>query len=151
MEIRQAKVSDIREIQPLINSYAEEDRMLPRSLSEMYEHVRDFFVADDGGRVMGCGALNVCWEDLAEIKAVAVSREAGGAGVGTSIVKACLEEAVRLGIERVFVLTYIPEYFARFGFGEVPRDDLPHKIWAECIKCPKFPECGEVPMVKVLR
>ena len=148
MLIRPAKVSDVREIQRLVNSYAEEEKMLPRSLSETYDHVRDFFVAEgDGGAFAGCGALTVAWEDLAEIRSVAVARDATGGGLGTAIIRACLEEAERLEIARVFVLTYIPEYFGRFGFHVVGREELPHKIWAECIKCPKFPECGEIPMV----
>ena len=148
MRVRPAKVSDIRDMQRLVNSYAEEEKMLPRSLSEMYERVRDFFVAEDEqGEPVGCGALTVSWEDLAEVRSVAVTRGAAGKGVGTAIVRACLEEAGRLEIARVFVLTYLPGYFGRFGFREVGRDELPHKIWAECIKCPKFPECGEVPMV----
>jgi len=94
-----------------------------------------------------CGALTVSWEDLGEIRSVAVARDRAGEGLGSAVVKACLDEARRLEIARVFVLTYIPKYFGRFGFREVGRDELPHKIWAECIKCPKFPECGEVPMV----
>jgi len=148
VQIRPAKMNDVREMQRLVNSYAEQDKMLARSLSEMYEHVRDFFVAeDDAGGLAACGALTVSWEDLGEIRSVAVARGEIGKGLGTGIIRACLDEARRLEIARVFVLTYIAGYFERFGFREVGRDELPHKIWADCIKCPKFPECGEVPMV----
>ena len=148
MQVRPAKMKDVRRMQRLVNSYAEEEKMLARSLSEMYEHVRDFFVVEDaGGGLAGCGALTVSWEDLGEIRSVAVARGEIGNGLGSEIVRACLDEARRLEIVRVFVLTYIPGYFGRFGFHEVGREELPHKIWAECIKCPKFPECGEVPMV----
>jgi len=148
VQIRPAKMSDVREMQRLVNSYAEQDKMLARSLSEMYEHVRDFFVAeDDAGGLAACGAITVSWEDLGEVRSLAVAQREFGKGLGTGIVRACLDEARRLEIARVFVLTYIPGYFERFGFREVGREELPHKIWADCIKCPKFPECGEVPMV----
>jgi len=147
VEIRQAGLDDVREMQRLINSYAEEGRMLARSLGELYENVRDHFVAVEDGRVVGCAALAIVWDDLAEVKSLAVDRDLSGRGVGSRLVEACIAEARSMGVERIFVLTYVPQFFRRFGFAEVDRNQLPHKIWAECIKCPKFPECGEVPMV----
>jgi len=140
-------VGDVPAMQRLINYFAERNEMLPRSLSELYENVRDHVVAEVDGEVVGCCALHVTWSDLAEIKSLAVQEEQRGIGLGKRLVNACLEEGKSLGIPRVFVLTYIPDYFRRFGFRQVEKAELPQKVWSECIRCPKFPDCGEVGML----
>lgn len=146
--IRKARVQDIRQIQALINSFAKKDLMLPRSLNELYEDLRDFWVYEEKGRVIGCAALHVCWDDLAEVKAVAVARDRQGRGVGRKLVETCIDEARELGARRLFVLTYRPDYFKRFGFKRISHSSLPHKIWAECINCPKFPDCDETALIR---
>jgi amino-acid N-acetyltransferase len=145
-QIRRALATDVPEIQRLINSFADRDQMLPRSLNELYENLRDYFVVEDQRDVVGCCALHVTWADLCEVKGLAVREDHWGHGLGRQLVERCIEDARRLGLPRVFVLTYIPEYFERFGFQNVDKADLPQKVWAECIRCPKFPDCGEVSM-----
>jgi amino-acid N-acetyltransferase len=148
--IRKAQIKDIKPIQKLINGFAKKDLMLPRSLNELYENLRDFWVAEDKGRVAGCCALHVSWEDLSEIKSLAVAKNRQNKGIGTQLVLTCLSEARKLGAKKVFVLTYKPQYFKNFGFKKVRHIDLPHKIWAECINCCKFPNCQEVALLKKL-
>jgi len=146
--LRHAVLSDVPAIQKLVNNFAARGEMLPRSLSELFENIRDYYVAEnDGGEVVGCAALHVTWGDLAEVKSVAVREDHRGDGLGAALVSACLADARALGAPRLFVLTYIPDYFARFGFQQVEKADLPQKVWSECIRCPKFPDCGEVGMV----
>ncbi len=141
--LRKAKVSDARDIYKLINEYAKENILLPRSLSSIYDNIRDFWVWEEEGNVVACGALHIVWEDLAEIKSFAVDRKYQGRGIGEEIVRACLKEAKELGIKRVFALTYIKEYFFKYGFYEIPKEILPHKVWGECMMCVKFPNCDE--------
>lgn len=145
--IRKAKASDALRIQDLINTYAKEGLLLPRALGEIYDNIRDFFVYEEDGRIQGVCALHVCWEDLAELRSLAVQKESRGKGVGEALIKAALKEASELGIKRVFLLTYIPAYFKRFGFGIVPKEILPQKIWGDCLKCVKFPNCDEIAMM----
>ena len=148
--IRKAFVSDIGDIHRLLTHYAEEGLLLPRALSELYDHLRDFYVLEedhDGGGVIGACALGICWEDLAEIRSLAVSEDQQGNRFGTRLVKACLDEARGLGLKRIFTLTYIPEFFSRMGFIEVEKSELPHKVWADCLKCAKFPNCDETAMI----
>ncbi|MHC4479520.1 MAG: N-acetyltransferase [Planctomycetota bacterium] len=148
--IEKAGINDPRDILALVNHYADRQLMLPRSLNEMYDQLRDFLVCREDGRVLGCAALHVSWEGLGELRSLAVAEEAQGRGVGTALVEACLEEARQLGMQRVFVLTYAPEFFRRFGFVDHPKEGLPHKIWADCLNCPKFPDCDEVALTKDL-
>jgi amino-acid N-acetyltransferase len=146
--IRKAKIQDIKAIQTLINSFAEKKLMLPRSLNELYENLRDFWVFVDGKKIVGCAALHISWDDLAEIKSLAVSENWQGKGIGKELISVCLKEARELGSKKVFVLTYRMKYFNRLGFKRVKHDDLPHKVWAECINCPKFPNCQEIALIK---
>jgi len=134
-------------MQRLINTFADRNEMLPRSLSEIYENIRDYLVVDSHGEIVGCCALHVTWSDLAEVKSLAVREDQRRSGLGSKLVTACLDDARGIGIPRLFVLTYIPGYFSRFGFREVEKAELPQKVWSECIRCPKFPDCGEVGMV----
>jgi amino-acid N-acetyltransferase len=145
--IRKANVLDPKCIMDLVNRFASRELMLPLPLSETYDALRDFYVFEQDGRIVGCAALHVSWEGLGEVRSVAVAEEAQGSGVGTALVRACIEEARQLGMDRVFVLTYAPEFFSRFGFRRYPKEKLPHKIWTDCLKCPKFPNCDEVAML----
>ena len=148
--IRKAKVKDIKEMQVLINLFAKKDLMLPRSLNELYESIRDFWVAEEGNKIIGCAALHISWEDLAEIKSLAVAENKQNKGLGKSLIDTCLAEAKGLGAKRVFVLTYKYDFFKSLGFKKVKNETLPHKIWAECINCCKFPNCEEIAMLKQL-
>src|SRR3989338_7050274 len=148
--MRKAKIEDIKKIQNLINYFAQQDLMLPRSLNELYENIRDFWVCLADKKVVGCAALRVSWEDLAEIKSLAVHKEKQSQGIGRKLVESCIDEAKVLGAKRIFVLTYQPDYFKKFGFKIIKNSALPHKICAECINCCKFPNCQEIAMVKKL-
>lgn len=147
VQIRKARVDDVPRIQKLIHIFADRGEMLHRSLNELYETMRDFTVVEENGRIVACAAIHVTWDDLAELKSVAVAPEAQGKGYGKLVVSRCLEEARELGLRRVFALTYKPEFFARFGFQIIDRNMLPHKVWGECIKCHKFPNCNETAMM----
>jgi len=146
--VRRARVSDAGEIQRLITIFAERDEMLHRPLGEIYENIRDFYVAEDeSGRLLACGGLHVCWSHLAEIKSLAVDEAHQGQGLGKRIVQACLDEGRELGLKTIFALTYRPEFFCKLAFRVVDKATLPHKVWNECIRCPKFPACGEIAVV----
>jgi len=131
----------------LINYFAGKSEMLARPLSELYENVRDYFVVRQGERVIACAALHVSWSDLAEIKSVAVAEDTQDQGVGAQLVEACLREARELGIPTVFCLTYKPAFFEKFAFSQVDKMELPGKVWTECYRCPKFPNCDEVALI----
>lgn len=146
MGIRKAKVSDVKEIQKLIEQSAKKGEMLPRSLSELYDNLRDFYVYfnEEHGNIIGTCAMHICWEDLAEIRSLVVREDFQRQGIGTKLIEACLSEAITLGLYRIFALTYKPNFFLKFGFKIVDKTLLPHKIWADCLKCVKFPECDEI-------
>ncbi len=141
--IRKAKMEDVPVIHELVNYYASRGEMLARSRSEIYEGLRDFFVAEEEGQILGCAALHINWEDLAEVRSLAVSTAAQKRGIGKKLVEACIQEARDLGVSRVYALTYRPGFFEQLGFGLVPKETLPHKIWGDCLKCPQFPNCDE--------
>ncbi len=145
--LRKAQIRDVKEIQKLLSHFANRGIMLSRSLSELYEAIRDFYVYEESGRLLGTCALHIMWEDLAEIRSVAVAEEVGRQGIGTHLVQACLDEASDLGLKRVFCLTYKPDFFSRFGFRIVDKSELPHKVWRDCINCVKFPDCDEIAMI----
>lgn len=145
--LRKAQIHDVKEIQKLLLHYANRGDMLSRSLSELYEALRDFYIVEEGGQIVGVSALHIVWEDLAEIRSVAVAEETGRKGIGTEVVNACIAEAKQLGLKRLFCLTYKPDFFARFGFRIVDKSQLPHKVWGDCIKCAKFPDCDEIAMI----
>ena len=144
MIAEKARIKDIPAIQKLVNSYANKGEMLPRALSEMYESIRDFFVVREGDEIIACAALHVFWSDLAEVRAVAVVEGKKAQGAGAVLMQACLDEGRELGIDTIFCLTYNPAYFEKFGFNQVDKSELPQKVWGECLRCPKFPDCDEV-------
>ena len=146
--LRPAYISDAEGIRAMVNKYAAQGLMLPRSLSSIYERIRDFRVIVEEGKVLGCAALQVCWADLAEVRTLAVARDLRGKGWGRALVEDCLKEAARLRIPRVFTLSFSPDFFLRLGFTRIEKDDLPQKVWKDCIHCPHFPDCQEVALVR---
>lgn len=142
-DLRKARIGDIPKIHELVNGFATKGEMLPRSRSELYESVRDFFVMERDETIIGCCALHINWEDLAEVRSLAVHKDMRNRGIGRILVNACLEEARQLGIHRVYALTYRTAFFERLGFSRITKDVLPQKVWGDCLKCPKFPECDE--------
>ncbi len=146
--IRKARMSDVKGIHGLIAEYARKGDMLPRSLADIYENLRDYFIfEDDDGELVGSAAIHIMWEDLAEVRSLAVRDGKMRRGIGTQLVESCISEAIVLGIGRVFALTYKPEFFEKLGFHVVDKAELPQKIWTDCLKCSKFPDCDEVALV----
>lgn len=157
--IRDARMEDIKDIYSMLQHFAAKDLLLGRSLSSLYDQLRDFKVFvetaanNEEGKeagpngIVGVSSLHICWENLAEIRSLAVMEPHQGRGVGTALVKASLAEAVTFGISRVFTLTYQPEFFKRLGFRDIDKGELPHKVWSDCIHCPKFPDCNEVALI----
>lgn len=141
--IRPARIPDARIIHQLLLTYAKEGQLLGRSLAAIYDSIRDFYVYEEDGKILGIGALAICWEDLAEVRSLAVVPGQHGKGIGRKIVEKCLEEAKELGLQRVFALTYQPEFFQKLGFTEIDKAQLPQKVWGDCINCVKFPDCDE--------
>ncbi len=150
LEAVKAEIGDAQAIHDLINLYAQRSDMLPRTMGEVYENLRDFYVVHEGGDMLGCVALHIVWSDLAEVKSLAVSETAQSRGLGSILVNATLKEAGNIGLERVFALTYQPTFFERLGFEQADVMTLPRKVWNECYRCPKFPSCNEIALVKEL-
>jgi len=145
--LRKAQMNDIKDIHKLLMDYASKGDMLSRSLSELYECLRDFNVYEEDGRLLGTAALHMVWSDLAEVRSVAVVANSSKKGIGSMLVQACIDEARSLGLKKVFCLTYKPDFFAKLGFKLVDKSELPHKVWSDCLKCPKFPDCDENAMI----
>lgn len=142
--IRKARVSDVPELQRLINQFANRSEMLPRSLNAIYENIRDFVVIETADeRILGCCALHITWGDLAEVRSLAVEPDVQSKGYGRLLIQACLDDAREMGVPKLFALTYVPGFFEKMGFSRVDKGTLPQKIWSDCINCPKFPDCGE--------
>lgn len=147
--IRKATLKDVKHIQSLVNFYAAKDLMIARSLNELYENIRDFWVYTHAGKIIGCAGLHVTgWQDMAEIKSLAVDRARHKKGIGSQLVAQCITEAKALGVKQVFCLTYSPKFFMKLGFAKINKSRLPQKIWVECCNCPKFPDCKEVALIK---
>lgn len=149
MNIRPARVGDVPAIQDLIRTFADRKLMIRRSLGELYESIREFIVAtDDDGKVVGCAALHVFWDDLAELKCLAVAESMQGHGLGRRLVERCWDSARDLEIATVFTLTYVADFFEKCGYHRIEKTELPHKIWNECVRCPLFPNCNEIALVR---
>jgi amino-acid N-acetyltransferase len=146
-KVEKAKIADVPQIHKLINGFADRGQMLARPLSEIYESLRDFVVIRDGENVIACAALHIAWEDLAEIRSVAVAEESQKKGVGARLIAACIKEADELGIKTVFCFTYRPEFFKKQRFVDIDKMELPRKVWTDCFRCPKFPNCDETALV----
>lgn len=145
--LRKALVSDIKVLHSLLLGQAKDGLLLPRPLGDLYRHVREFYVLELDGKVVGCCALAIAWDNIAEVRSLVVAEECRRQNLGARLVEACLSEALALGLGRVFTLTYQVAFFAKMGFREVPKEVLPNKIWADCIHCPKFPDCDETAML----
>ena len=142
--IRKARITDVVEIQKMLRDFAAEGTLLPRSLSELYSTLRDLVVfEDEKGQIAGCCGLHIIWEDLAEIRSLAVLKSHRRRGIGRRLVEACISEAQFLGIYKLFALTYEVEFFGHLGFRLVDKNLFPQKVWADCINCAKFPNCDE--------
>lgn len=148
--LRRATVADIKPIHSYLLAGATDALLLPRSLSELYGRTRDFLVLTDANAtVLGCCALSIVWENMAEIRSLFVDSSLRGKGYGRKLVEACMHEGTAvLGVEQFFTLTYQREFFQSLGFEVVGKEVLPQKVWADCIHCPKFPDCDEIAMVK---
>ena len=149
MIYRKARFDDIESVYGLVHIYAMQGEMLPRSRNTLYENLRDMIVAEDEGAVIGVGALHIMWDRLAEVRMMAIAPEHTRQGIGAEIVRRLLVEGDALGIEKVFTLTYKPDFFRKLGFIRISREELPQKVWKECIDCPKYPNCDEIAMIKV--
>lgn len=147
IKIRKAKVKDVKKIKELLDYFARKNQLLPRSLSDIYENIRDFYVAEEKEELVGCVALHVVWEDLAEIRSLAVKEDRQNLKIGSKLLRAALKEAFQLGIGRVFTLTYIPDFFEKAGFKKIKKSRLPQKIWKDCLNCTHFPNCSEEALV----
>jgi len=150
--IRKATIVDVKIIHELLLEYGKKEELLARPLSQLYDHVRDFSVYEDksNGKIIGCCALQFCWEDLAEIRSLAVHPDHLRGNIGTQLTETALEEAQRFNIAKIFTLTYKPAFFEKFSFVQIDRSELPLKIWSDCIICVKFPDCDEIAMLKEL-
>lgn len=147
---RKATMRDVEHLHSLINEFAGKGLMLPRSRNTLYEALREFTVIEDEGKFVGAGALHIIWDNLAEIRAVAIHPEYQHKGIGQQLILELLNEAVTLEIRQVFALTYQVDFFTKCGFQVVSKEEMPSKVWKECINCPKFPNCDEVAMIKTL-
>ncbi len=148
MTIRRAHMGDVKAIHALLMDCAKQGLLLPRALSHLYRHIRDFYVAElPQGRVVACCALAPTWENLAEICSLVVHDSMRGQGLGRKIVEKCIEDCQQLQINKVFSLTYQEVFFTKLGFSIVDKDVLPQKIWADCVHCPKYPDCDETAVI----
>ncbi|MBI4666445.1 MAG: N-acetyltransferase [Nitrospinae bacterium] len=147
---RPAVIADARKIQSLINGYAEKGLMLPRSLNDLFEAIRQYIIYEENGEVVGVCGLHVAWEDLAEVRGLAVDQAHSGKGIGAQLVTRAIAEAKKLGIPKVFCLTYVPGFFSKLGFTVVEKHEFPHKIWSDCVRCHKFPDCDETGMARLV-
>lgn len=148
--VRPAVVADARSIMTLVNELAIQQVMLPRSPASVIENIRDFVIAEVGGEFAGCGALAITWSDIAEVRSLAVAPAMQKHGIGRVLVDALVDDARRLGIPRLFAFTYVPDFFAKMGFTICQHEDLPHKVFNDCMHCPKFLACDEIAMTRVL-
>lgn len=148
IKIERARLADVDAMKVILDHYADKRELLNRSRMDMYERIRDLLVARLGGEVIGMAALHVLWEDLAEVRSLAVSPEKRSKGVGGLLLEACMRDAKELGIKKVFSLTYRPGFFEGHGFTQIDKSELPHKVWKDCLNCVTFPDCDEVALTR---
>jgi len=151
LKIRKADVSDIIHIQQLIQPFANSNEMLPRPIHDLIEGLRDFFVVEDiKQKIIACAALHITWFDIAEVRSLAISKEYQKMGIGKMLMENLIEDARKFKLKKIFALTYKPDFFKKFDFRIISKDDLPKKVWNDCIKCPKFPNCDEIAVIRDL-
>lgn len=148
--VRPAAIHDVPEIHHLLERYAQQGNLLPRTMNELYRHLRDFFVIEIDGRVAACGALEIFTETLGEVRSLVVVDDHKGQGLGRLLVERIIAEAAALGLKRLMALTYVPAFFHKLGFQTVPKETLPEKVWSVCVKCYKFNHCDEIAVLKEL-
>ena len=144
-------MGDVPKIQKLINGFAAEGKMLPVALNQLYENLRDFWVDEEKDKVIACCRLHITWKDLGEIRSLAVAEKKQHQGIGSFLLKRALKEAKKLNLKKIFALTYAPSFFEKHGFFRISKTRLPHKIWSECLNCPKFPKCDEIALMKEIK
>ena len=147
MKIRQAHMKDVDVMHKLITHYADQGLMLPRNINVLYQTLRDFVIIEEDEEIKGIGSLHILWHDLAEIRSLAIAPNKLHNGLGAKIVAYLLEEARTIGLKKVFTLTYQPVFFEKNGFHIIPKEELPQKIWQECVHCIKFPNCDEIALI----
>jgi amino-acid N-acetyltransferase len=143
--IRKANINDVRSMHAILSHYADKGLLLGRSLSDLYAQLRDFIVVEDDTThdIVGTCSLRICWEDIAEIRSLAIREDFRGSDLGMAMVQICIREAREMGLKKLFVLTYVPAFFEKLNFKPVDKSVLPHKVWGDCIKCVKVPDCDE--------
>ena len=149
--VRAAAIGDVPYIHHLLEVYAAQGNLLPRGMSELYRHLRDFFVVEAGGKVAACGALEIFTENLGEVRSLVVDDEFKGRGFGRQLVERIIEEARVIGLNRLMALTYVAPFFHKLGFKTVAKDTLPEKVWGICVKCYKYNNCDETAVLRELR
>jgi amino-acid N-acetyltransferase len=146
--IRKARIHEVPEIRRFLAEFSQDGGILPRTLADLYGQLRDYYVyRQDQGPLLGIAALHICWAGLGEIRSVAVAMAHQRQGIASRLVETCLAEARAIGLSEIFLLTLVPDFFQRFGFRIVSREDLLPIVWADCVNCVKFPDCDEIPMV----
>lgn len=145
--MRPARITDVPEIQAIINSHAELGKMLFKSFAQLYEHLRDFAVYELDGKVVGCVANTIIWADLTEVRSLAVHRDYIGRGIGRKLVQWCIDDCRKIGVRKLMALTYEQAFFEKLGFVVVEKESLPLKVWTDCVVCPKRDGCDEIAMV----
>jgi amino-acid N-acetyltransferase len=148
IEVRRARLADVPGVADLVGRFAGRGEVLPRSEADVYQSMREWVVAAQSGRIIGCGGLVILWADLAEIRSLVVDPAYRGQGIGRQLVQLLLSQAVELEIPQVIALTRKPGFFRTLGFRIVPRESLPRKIWKDCVTCTKFVGCDEVAVVR---
>jgi amino-acid N-acetyltransferase len=151
VHVRPAAIDDVPYIHHLLELHASQGNLLPRTMSELYRHLRDFFVIEAGGEIAACGALEIFTEDLGEIRSLVVDERFKGRGFGRALVERIAAEARALGLRRLMALTYIPAFFHKLGFRTVPKETLPEKVWSVCVKCYKYNSCDETAVLRELK
>lgn len=146
--IERPRLKDVDRMKKILDVFAAGGELLARSRMDFYEKIRDFYIATKDGEIVGLAALHVLWEDLAEIRSLAVVADQQGAGIGGILTEKCMEDARALGIAKVFTLTYRPGFFQKHGFREVDKSQLPHKVWKACLDCVQFPDCNEIALIR---
>ena len=145
--IRKAKINEVPEIRRFLVEFSQDGGILPRTLADLYSQLRDYYVyRQSHGPIIGIASLHICWAGLGEIRSVAVAPTHRGQKIASRLVETCLHEARTIGLSEIFLLTLVPEFFQRFGFKVVSREDLLPIVWADCVNCVKFPDCDEIPM-----
>jgi len=150
-QVRPAAIGDVPVIHHLLDIYAAQGNLLPRTLGELYRHLRDFFVIEIDGKVVACGALEIFTDDLGEVRSLVVDDAFKGQGLGRLLVERLIAEARAIGLKRLMALTYVPDFFHRLGFQTVPKDTLPEKVWSVCVKCYKYNHCDEIAVLLLLK